>query len=139
MRVPVVDVRGVPLMPCTPPKARALLTAGKAGPKRNKLGRFSIQLADVQDPRKQILVVGIDPGSQCAGLRGVGTRATGLNRMVEAPTPVKEAVKTRSTLRRTRRYRVWRRPCRSQHRLLGPRRLPPATPCPREANPPPHL
>ena len=37
MRVPVVDSLGTVLMPCTPPKARALLKAGKARPKRNKL------------------------------------------------------------------------------------------------------
>jgi hypothetical protein len=44
MRIPVVDTRGVPLMPCTPPKARMLLKAGKARPRWDKLGLFSIQL-----------------------------------------------------------------------------------------------
>jgi hypothetical protein len=96
-------VRGVPLMPCTPPKARALLNAGKACPKRNKLGLFYMQLAYVQEPSNQILVVGIDPGSKFEGFSVVGKRDTVLNLMVEAPTHVKEAVKTRRTLRRTRR------------------------------------
>jgi RRXRR protein len=53
MRIPVVDGRGVPLMPCTPPKARALLKSGKARPKRNKLGLFYLQL--IYDREKQRL------------------------------------------------------------------------------------
>ena len=36
-------------MPCTPAKARWLLKAGKAKPKRNKLGLFYIQLRYEQD------------------------------------------------------------------------------------------
>src|SRR5260370_6455436 len=98
MRVPVVDVRGVPLMPCTPPKARALLNAGKARPKRNKLGLFYLQLTYEQEPNNQILVVGIAPGSKFEGFSVVGTHATVLNLMVEAPTHVKHAVTTRRTV-----------------------------------------
>jgi RRXRR protein len=56
MRVPVVDARGVPVMPCTPPKARALLKAGRARPKRNKLGIFYLQLSYAQEPNNQLLV-----------------------------------------------------------------------------------
>ena len=67
MRVPVIDVRGVPLMPCTPPKARALLKAGNARPKRNTLGLLYLQLTDEQEPDTQPLVVGIDPGSSLEG------------------------------------------------------------------------
>jgi hypothetical protein len=127
MRVPVVDVRGIPLMPCTPPKARALLTAGKARPKRNKLGIFYLQLSYAQEPNNQPLVVGIDPGSKFEGFSVVGTKATVLNLMVEAPVHVKAAVQTRRTLRRARRFRLWRRPCRTQNRLAGQHRLPPST------------
>ncbi len=127
MRVPVVDVQGIPVMPCTPPKARALLTAGKARPKRNKLGIFYLQLTYAQEPNNQPLVVGIDPGSKFEGFSVVGAKATVLNLMVEAPAHVKAVVKTRRTLRRARRARLWRRPCRHQNRLSGQRRLPPST------------
>jgi len=127
MRVPVVDVRGIPVMPCTPPKARALLKAGNARPKRNKLGLFYLQLTYEQAPDNQPLVVGIDPGSKFEGFSVVGTKATVLNLMVEAPAHVKAVVKTRRTLRRARRFRLWRRPCRTQNRLAGQRRLPPST------------
>jgi hypothetical protein len=127
MRVPVVDQRGVPLMPCTAPKARALLKAGKAHPKRNKLGVFYVQLAYAQEPNNQRLVVGIDPGSSFEGFSVVGTTETVCNLMVEAPRHVKKAVEARRSLRRARRFRLWRRPCRSQNRLAGKHRLPPST------------
>jgi hypothetical protein len=127
MRIPVVDVRGIPLMPCTPPKARGLLTAGKARPKRNKLGLFYIQLTYAQAPNNQQLVVGIDPGSSFEGYSVVGTKETVCNLMVEAPTHVKKAVETRRTMRRARRFRLWRRPCRSKNRLADQHRLPPST------------
>jgi RRXRR protein len=127
MRVPVVDMRGIPLMPCTPPKARALLKAGKARPKRNKLGLFYLQLTYVQEPDQQRLVVGVDPSSKFEGFSVVGRTETVCNLMAEAPIHVKEAVQTRRMMRRARRFRLWRRPCRSQNRLRGDHRLPPST------------
>lgn len=127
MRVRVVDVRGVPLMPCTPPKARALLKTGKARPKRNKLGLFYIQLTYVQESTNQLLVVGIDPGSKFEGFSVVGKQDTVYHLMVEAPDHVKAAVETRRTMRHARRHRLWRRPCRWQNRLRGMRWVPPST------------
>ncbi len=114
-------------MPCTPPKARMLLKEGKARPKRNKLGLFYLQLTYIQEPDNQPLVVGVDPGSSFEGYSVVGTRDTVLNLMVEAPTHVKNAVETRRTLRRARRSRKWRRPCRSTNRLNRKKRIPPST------------
>src|SRR5215831_12454458 len=127
MRVPVVDVRGIPLMPCTPPKARALLKAGKARPNRNKLGLFYLQLTYAQDPTNQRLVVGIDPGACYEGFSVVGTTDTVCNLMSQAPTHVKHAVATRRTLRRARRFRLWRRPCRCHNRLTGSHWISPST------------
>jgi len=127
MRIPVVDSRGVPLMPCTPPKARILLKEGKALPKRNKLGVFYLELTYIQEPDNQVLVVGVDPGSSFEGYSVVGTQDTVLNLMVEALTHVKDAVATRRTMRRARRFRAWRRPCRSANRLNRKKRIPPST------------
>lgn len=127
MRVPVVDSRDVPLMPCTPPKARLLIKEGKARPKRNKIGLFYIQLTYTQEPNNQPLVVGIDPGSKFEGYSVVGTCDTVVNLMVEAPTHVKDAVETRRTMRRARRFRKWRRSCRSNNRLNRKQRIPPST------------
>ncbi len=127
MRIPVVDRRGVALMPCTPPKARMLLKEGKARPKRNKLGLFYLQLTYEQESNNQPLVIGIDPGAKFEGYSVVGSKETVLNLMAEAPTHVKEAVQTRRTMRRARRSRKWRRPARFTNRLKRSPRLPPST------------
>src|SRR5215467_3115800 len=108
MQVPVVDARGVPVMPCTPPTARAVLNAGQARPKRNKLGLVYLQLTDEQTPTTQPLVVGIDAAATFEGYSVVGSTDTVCHRMLEAPTPLKQAVETRRLLRRVRRQRRWR-------------------------------
>ncbi len=114
-------------MPCTPAKARHLFKSGKAKPKRNKLGLFSVQLTYEQEPDNQQLVAGVDPGSKFEGYSVVGTKETVLNLMVEAPDHVKDAVETRRTMRRARRYRKWRRPKRFDNRLTHKKRIPPST------------
>jgi hypothetical protein len=114
-------------MPCTPAKARHLFKRGKARPKRNKFGLFYVQLCYAQQPDNQRLVAGVDPGSKFEGYSVVGTTETVVNLMVEAPDHVKEAVATRRTMRRARRYRKWRRPKRFDNRLTRKRRLPPST------------
>jgi RRXRR protein len=127
MRLPVVDTRGTALMPCTAAKARHLFKSGKARPKRNKLGLFSVQLCYEQEPTNQPLVAGIDPGSKFEGYSVVGTKETVLNLMGEAPNHVKDAVQTRRTMRRARRFRKWRRPKRFDNRLNRKQRIPPST------------
>ena len=127
MRLPVVDKRGVPLMPCTPAKARHLFKSGKARPRRDKLGLFYVQLCYEQEPANQPLVAGVDPGSKFEGFSVVGTKETILNLMVEAPDHVKEAVETRRTMRRARRGRKWRRAKRFANRLNRKKRIPPST------------
>ncbi len=127
MRIPVVDTRGVALMPCTPSKARHLFKSGKAKPKRNKLGLLYVQLCYEQEPDNQPLVAGIDPGSKFEGYSVVGTQDTVLNLMVEAPDHVKGVVETRRTMRRARRFRKWRRSKRFDNRLNRKKRIPPST------------
>ncbi len=127
MRIPVVDTRGVPLMPCTPAKARHLFKSGQARPKRNKFGLFYVQLCYEQEPDNQPLVAGIDPGSTFEGYSVVGTKDTVLSLMAEAPDHVKDALATRTTMRRARRHRKWRRAMRFDNRLKRKRRIPPST------------
>jgi len=127
-RVPVVDSRGVPLMPCTAVRARLLLKKGKAIAKRNKLGIFYIQLKRVVEPNNQILAVGVDPGSKFEAISIVGARDTVLNIMSEAVDWVKKALEQRRRMRRARRYRkTRRRPCRVDNRLSKRSWLPPST------------
>jgi hypothetical protein len=127
MRVPVVDRRGVPLMPCRPAKGRHLLKQGKAVARRCKLGMFYLQLTYEREPDNQTLVVGVDPGSKFEGFSVVGTRETVLNAMSEAPTHVKKAIEVRRNMRRARRFRKWRRPARNHNRLKNSSRVPPST------------
>src|SRR6266581_7669324 len=127
MRIPVVDTRGVALMPCVPAYARLLFKSGKAKPKRNKLGLFYLQLCYEQEPDNQPLVAGVDPGSKFEGLSVVGTKDTVVNLMAEAPDHVKDAVETRQTMRRARRLRKWRRPKRFDNRLSSKQSIPPST------------
>src|SRR5260370_8873177 len=127
MRIPVVDTRGVQLMPCTPAKGRQLVKNGRARPKRNKFGLFYVRLCYEQEADNQPLVAGIDPGSKFEGYSVVGTKDTVLNLMVEAPDHVKDAMQTRTTMRRARRHRKWRRPKRFDNRLKRTRRISPST------------
>ena len=127
LRIPVVDTRGVALMPCTPAKARHLFKSGLARPKRDKVGMFYVQLCYEQEPDNQPLVVGIDPGSKFEGFSVVGAKDTVTSLMVEAPDHVKEAIETRRAMRRARRSRKWRRPKRFDNRLNRKERIPPST------------
>src|SRR5258708_20055345 len=126
MRVHEGYVRGATVLPCPQHKARALLKAGQARPKSNKLGLFYLQLSYEQAPDNQLLVVGIDPGSKFEGFSVVGTKATVLNLMVEAPAHVKKAVKTPRPLPRARRSRLWRRPSPTQNPPPGQQPPPPS-------------
>jgi RRXRR protein len=86
-----------------------------------------VQLTYEQYPDNQPLVAGIDPGSRFEGYSVVGARETVLNLMTEAADYVKEAIQIRRTMRRARRSRKWRRPCRSNNRLGRKKRIPPST------------
>jgi len=88
---------------------------------------FYVQLCYEQEPDNQPLVAGIDPGSKFEGFSVVGTQDTVVNLMVEAPDHVKDAVETRRTMRRARRFRKWRRPKRFDNRLTRKPRIPPST------------
>jgi len=115
-RVPVVDARGIPLMPTTPARARRMLKEGKAVARRNKSGIFYIQLKHNVDPipkdiqeRTQPIAVSVDPGASFAGLSVVGVKDTILNIMTEPVNWVKDALRRRREMRRARRYRKCRR------------------------------
>lgn len=128
MRVPVVDSKGRPLMPCHSARARLLMKQGKALPKWNKLGIFYIQLTYEVKPNNQVLVLGVDPGSKFEGFSAAGTEHTVFNIMSETVTHVKKAIEQRRQMRRARRYRKTRyRAKRSDNRRRRDLFLPPST------------
>lgn len=106
-RVPVQSKSGKPLMPCKPTKARKLLRDRKAVKKWSKLGIFYIQLNfdHKSEPNKnQTVVLGLDPGSKFDGY-SVTSKTINLTGMSELPSGIVDALKTRRTIRRARRYR----------------------------------
>ena len=126
-RVPVVDARGIPLMPTTPVRARRMLKEGRAVARWNKLGIFYIQLKRAVDPvpkevqeKTQPIAVSVDPGSSFAGLSVVGVQDTILNIMTEPVNWVKDALKRRREMRKLRRYRK----CRCRKKRFDNRKRP---------------
>ena len=61
-KVCVLNMRGEPLMPCSPVKARKLLQANKAVVKHRE--PFTIQLTVASGENRQDITLGVDLGSQ---------------------------------------------------------------------------
>lgn len=128
MLVPILDSKMQQLTPCSPAKARLLLSSGNASAYWNKLGVFCIILHKEVEPKLQKIVFGIDIGSKFHGISIISGNKTILNGMIEGVDWVMKAVEIRRTMRRARRHRnCWRRPKRNDNRLRGRTFLPPST------------
>lgn len=113
-------------MPCHPARARQLVKKGRAIRGFDR-GLFYIQLLDREDGDLQPIVVGIDPGSKKEALAVKSQKRTLLNIQADAVTWVKDAEKTSTTMRRSRRNRKTPyRECRP-NRQQGRIPLPPST------------
>lgn len=125
MFVPVVDHNQTPLMPTTPSRARRWIKSKKATPFW-KRGVFCVRLNQEPSARAtQPVAVGIDPGSKREGLSVVSAAHAYLHLHAEAVTWVKDHVKTRRQMRRSRRYR--KTPCRANRQNRARGGLPPST------------
>ena len=127
MFVPVVDQKQPPLMPTTPQRARRWIKSGQATPFW-KGGIFCIRLNREPPVREvQPIAVGIDPGSKKEGYSVRSVAHTYLNLQADARAGVKDSVKQRRRMRRTRRQR--HTPCRQprQNRKRSKKKLPPST------------
>lgn len=104
--VPVVSSTGKPLMPCSPKRARILMSKGKAVPRHLK-GLFYIKLTDRSDGDTQSVAVGVDPGSKYEGYTVKSTTRTFLNvnSLAANGKRIKKAMESRSNSRRARRQR----------------------------------
>ena len=114
LRVPVLNMRGEPLMPTTPRKARKLLEACKA--KVVTRMPFVIQLLYATGEEKQEIVLGID-----AGYADIGYSAMTANRELMAGelklrSDIKKLLEMRRAYRRGRRSRKWYRETRFDNR-----------------------
>src|SRR5260370_15131087 len=101
--IPVVDQAQGPLMPTTPARARRWIKSGKATTFWQG-GLFCVRLNVEPSAREmQPLAVGIDPGSKKEGLVVASAAHTYLNIQADARTGLKQAVKQKRQVRRTRR------------------------------------
>jgi hypothetical protein len=125
MYVPVIDKKQKQLMPTTPSRARRWIRSGKAtGFWKN--GIYCVRLNEEPSSREtQTIVVGIDPGSKKEGYTVKSKAHTFLNLQADAVTWVKDAVETRRTMRRARRFR--KTPCRKNRMNRARGGLPPST------------
>lgn len=99
-------MRGKPLMPCSPAKARHLLKAGKA--KVVKRTPFTIKLTIATGETKQPVSLGVDAGYKHVGLSASTAKAELYASEVELRQDITELLSERRALRRSRRYRKTR-------------------------------
>ena len=114
LRVPVLNMRGKPLMPTTPRKARILLEKGKA--KVIRRTPFTIQLLYVAGEMKQDITLGIDAGYSAIGFSAVTSDRELIAGELTLRSDIKRLIEKRATYRRTRRSRKWHREPRFSNR-----------------------
>jgi hypothetical protein len=131
--VPVQDKNGKPLMPTHPARARELVRKGKAV-RRFLKGLFYIRLVGVGNASLNLHVqpiqpisCGIDPGSKKEAFSVKSAKHTYLNLQSDAITWVSDALKSRSEMRRSRRYRKTPYRANRQNRSKSKGTLPPST------------
>ncbi|MCB9638886.1 MAG: HNH endonuclease [Myxococcales bacterium] len=106
MFVFVQNQHGVPLMPCSPAKARRLLRTGKAKVLRRT--PFTLKLLYGCSGYKQPVVAGMDTGSQTLGCAAVANGQVVYQSEVTLRTDVSKKMQQRAMYRRSRRGRKTR-------------------------------
>lgn len=109
LRVPVyvLNMRGEPLMPITPRKARILLKEKKA--KVRDRTPFTIQLNYSTGESKQSIILGIDSGYSFIGFSANTEKRELISGEVELRKNISKLITTKSMYRRNRRNRLWYR------------------------------
>ncbi len=106
MRVPVLSIRGLPLMPTKPSRARRWLKEGKAKIVYNDLNIFQIQLVKYASDKTQPIVIGVDPGKLYTGIAVQSAKFTLWMAHLQLPfETVKKRMEQRAMMRRGRRGR----------------------------------
>lgn len=117
LRVPVLNMRGEPLMPTTPRKARKLLERGKA--KVVSRTPFVIQLLYPTGEAKQDIILGIDAGYSKIGYSAVTEKREVMAGELELRKDISRLLEKRRAYRRDRRNRLWYRKSRFSNRSRG--------------------
>ena len=106
LKVFVLNLRGEPLMPCSPAKARHLLKAGRAVVARRT--PFVIRLTNATGETKQDVTLGIDAGSKHVGLSASTEKAELISSEVTLRQDITDLLASRLQYRRARRHRKTR-------------------------------
>jgi hypothetical protein len=115
MLVYVLNLSGVPLMPCSPGKARKLLNSGRA--KVMSRTPFVIKLLHGSSGYKQPITLSVDSGSKIIGAAATGNGKTYYASQVKTRIDIHKKMSQRASYRRTRRGRKLRyRPARWSNR-----------------------
>ena len=114
LRVPVLNMRGEPLMPTTPTKARHLLEQKKAKVVRRK--PFTIQLKYATGETKQPVNLGIDSAYKTIGFSAVTDKRELLSGELNLRTNIPKLLEQRRSYRSTRRSKLWHRKPRFDNR-----------------------
>jgi len=114
LRVSVLNMRGKPLMPTTPRKARKLIEQEKA--KVIKRKPFVIQLKYPTGESKQEITLGIDSGYSNIGFSATTNKKELISGEVELRKNVSKLIEQKRAYRRTRRSKLWHRQPRFNNR-----------------------
>ena len=106
MKVFVLNMRGQPLMPCSPTKARHLLRDKKAVV--NRRTPFTIQLTIATGETKQDVTLGVDAGAKHIGLSASTEKEEVFASEVELRQDITKLLSARLAFRRSRRHRKTR-------------------------------
>jgi 5-methylcytosine-specific restriction endonuclease McrA len=113
----VLNMRGQPLMPTTPRRARLLLKEEKAQVIRR--APFTIQLLYATGEVKQPIVLGIDAGYSIVGFSAISEQKELLAGELVLRKDVSKRITKRSMYRRSRRGRLWYRKPRFLNRIAS--------------------
>lgn len=114
LRVPVLNMRGEPLMPTAPQKARKLLEQGKV--KVVSRTQFVVQLLYPTGEAKQDITLGVDAGYSKIGYSAVTARRELIAGELELRKNISKLLEKRRAYRRNRRNRKWYREPRFDNR-----------------------
>ncbi len=104
IRVCVLNMRGKPLMPTSPGKARMLLKKGKA--KVVQRSPFTIQLKYPTGEAKQPIVLALDPGYKNVGFSAITDKRELISGEVILRTDIPEKIAEKKMYRTSRRGRI---------------------------------
>jgi len=114
LRVFVLNMRGEPLMPTFPRKARVLLKEKKA--KVVKRSPFTIQLKYVTGEAKQDITLGVDSGYKFVGFSAVSDKCELVSGELILRNNISKLMMLRRAYRQEKRNRLWYRPPRFLNR-----------------------